>query len=208
MAIFKSSTFGTISGRHGEAVAMESKLTGRNYLRLHRSPSNPRSDKQLIQRGKFAYIQRFMRSFHGVLKITMGGISGKNQGVGIALKNALQGEYPDFTVDYAQLVFSDGRVDQTGSATAEKSGTNSIKIDWESTAFSNSNDTDLVHVILYNETAGQALLLQKIAERKAGTQTLEIPAVWAGGSIYCWMYFSTADGKIKSVSQYVGDVKL
>lgn len=84
MAIFTSSTFGMISGRHGEAVAMNSKLTGRNYLRLHRNPSNPRTDKQVTQRAKFAYVQRVMRSFHGVLKVTMGGIGGINQGTGIA----------------------------------------------------------------------------------------------------------------------------
>lgn len=111
-------------------------------------------------------------------------------------------------MDYSQLIFTEGRVDQTGSATAEKADSNSIKIDWDGTAFSNSNDTDRVNIIFYNETVNQALLMQEIADRKSGTQTLELPAIWAGGNIHCWLYFSPVNEKVKSISQYIGDVSL
>lgn len=57
MASFSSSTFGSISGRHGTAVAAVNK-NGNNVLRLYRKPSNPNSPKQLSQRMKFSVVTK------------------------------------------------------------------------------------------------------------------------------------------------------
>ena len=50
MATFKSLTFGKISGKYGDALATQSKATGKNYLRAASEPTNPRTDKQVAHR--------------------------------------------------------------------------------------------------------------------------------------------------------------
>src|SRR5665647_2482017 len=85
MAQFKSTTFGKISGKYGEALATQSKTTGKNYLRVSSVPSNPRTPKQVEHRGKFGYINRVMRSFYPVLKVTFGGNTGIRQGINLSL---------------------------------------------------------------------------------------------------------------------------
>ncbi len=208
MATFKSTTFGKISGKYGEALATKSKITGKNYLRPVSEPSNPRTPKQVEHRGKFGYINRAMRSFYPVFKITFGGNVGIRFGINIAFMNAIQGEYPDFSLDYTQLLFTDGALYRTNKATAQKSGVSSVKIDWDYSVMAGNNSADLVNLIFFNEDEDQAILEQAIVNREAATVKVELPAIWAGGKIHCWMYFCTPDGVTNSTSQYIEMVQL
>jgi len=49
MSTFRSTTFGMISGRHGNAVAAEMR-NGVNVLKVFNAPFNPKSVKQVAQR--------------------------------------------------------------------------------------------------------------------------------------------------------------
>ena len=62
MAKFNSTTFGTISGRHGSAVAATQK-NGTSYLRVFRAPSDPKTAKQVNQRAKFGFANQAVRPF-------------------------------------------------------------------------------------------------------------------------------------------------
>ena len=57
MAKFSSTTFGPISGRHGTAVAATTK-DGKSYIRVYRAPSNPKTEKQVAHRSKFAFANK------------------------------------------------------------------------------------------------------------------------------------------------------
>ena len=208
MAQFKSTTFGKISGKYGEALATQSKTTGKNYLRVSSVPSNPRTPKQVEHRGKFGYINRVMRSFYPVLKVTFGGNTGIRQGINIAFKNAILGEYPDYSLDYSKLIFTDGALYQTNEVTAQKSGESSVKIDWNYSKMAGNNPLDQVNIICFNKDADQSVLDVAVATRDAVTFTDELPEIWIGGTIYCWIYFSSPDGTINSVSQFIGQVQL
>ncbi len=175
MATFNSTTFGKISGKYGEALATKSKTTGKNYLRPASVPTNPRTPKQVEHRGKFGYINRVMRSFYPVFKITFGGNVGIRFGINIAFKNAIVGEYPDFLLDYSQLQFTDGGLYQTGLVTAGKSADHSIKIDWDYSDMAGNNAEDTLNLIFYNEDTDQAVLKQAVATRDLATVTVELP---------------------------------
>jgi hypothetical protein len=208
MAIFKSTTFGKISGRYGEALATKLKTTGKNYLRVSSVPSNPRTPKQVEHRGKFGYINRAMRSFYPVFKVTFGGNPGIRQGINIAFKTAILGEYPDLTIDYSKLVFTDGLLYKTNDVTVQKSGDNAVKIDWNYSKMVGNNPLDQVNIICFNKDADQSVLDVAVATRDTGTFTDELPEMWAGSTIFCWIYFSSPDGTINSVSQFIGQVEL
>ena len=208
MAQFKSTTFGKISGKYGEALATKSKTTGKNYLRVASEPSNPRTPKQVEHRGKFGYINRVMRSFYPVFKVTFGGNVGIRYGINIGFKNAILGEYPDYSLDYSKLQFTDGALYQTNEAAAQKLGLSAVKIDWDYSKMAGNNPLDLVNIICFNKDTDQAVLDMAVATRDAGTFTVDLPEIWAGGTIFCWMYFSSPDGTIDSVSQFIGEVQL
>jgi len=208
MATFKSTTFGKISGKYGEALATKSKTTGKNYLRVASVPSNPRTPKQVEHRSKFGYINRVMRSFYPVFKITYGGNVGIRFGINIAFKNAILGEYPDFSLDYSQLLFTDGGLYQTNQVSAQKSDNNSIKIVWDYFDMAGNSSGDLANFIFFNEDTDQAVLKQAVVNREAATAIVELPAIWAGGKIHCWMYFCSQDGIANSISQYIDMIQL
>ncbi len=208
MATFKSTTFGKISGKYGEALATKSKTTGKNYLRVASVPTNPRTPKQVEHRGKFGYINRVMRSFYPVFKTTFGGNVGIRKGINIAFKNAILGDFPDYTLDYSQLQFTDGGLYQTGLTIAEKSDPNSVKIDWDYADMAGNNADDLVNLIFYNENTDQAILKQTVVNREETTVTVELPVIWSGGKIHCWMYFTSPNRVMSSISQYIDMIQL
>ena len=76
MATFKSLTFGKISGKYGDALATQSKATGKNYLRVASEPTNPRTDKQVAHRAKFGFINSVLVPFYPVFKENFGGHMG------------------------------------------------------------------------------------------------------------------------------------
>lgn len=208
MAQFKSTTFGKISGKYGEALATKSKTTGKNYLRVASEPSNPRTSKQLAHRSKFGFINRALRSFYPVFKVTFGGNPGIRQGINIAFKNAIIGEYPDYSLDYSLLVFTEGALYQTNQVSVMKSGVSALKIDWNYSRMAGNDPLDQVNIICFNMEADQAILDMDVTVRESGTFTNELPEIWAGGTIYCWIYFTSPNGNINSNSQFIGQVQL
>lgn len=208
MAQFKSTTFGKISGRYGEALATQLKTTGKNYLRVASVPSNPRTNKQVVHRGKFGFINRVMLPFYPVFKITFGGNPGIRTGITYAFKNAIIGEYPDFELDYSQLLFTNGGLYQSGLVTAVKTANTGIKMNWDYSDLAGTNSNDLVNFIFFNQDANQAMITQGDVERNVATATVEMPAIWIGGNIHCWMFFTSPDGKQNSTSQYISNILL
>src|ERR1035437_7474991 len=100
MSLFKSTTFGKISGKHGNAVAALRK-DGLNILKVFRIASNPDTPGQKNQRGKFGFVVRELNCMRSVFTITFNGQYGINRAVSKAMKTALTGEYPDFNIDYS-----------------------------------------------------------------------------------------------------------
>lgn len=208
MAVFKSTTFGKISGRFGDAVATQSKSTGKNYLRVASVPTNPRTDKQVAHRAKFGFINSTLRAFYPIYKTTFGGNVGIRYAINLAFKKAIIGEYPDFAIDYAMLSFSEGALYKTEVITAEKSEEGKIKLDWDATILVGSNADDVVNLIFYNENSNQAMMLSPNVQRSAETTTVDMPGIWKGAIIHCWIYFNTANGVTKSESQYINSVEM
>lgn len=207
MATFKSSTFGKISGKFGEALATQSKATGKNYLRVASIPTNPRTPKQVEHRARFGYINQVLRAFYPIYKATFGGNTGIRYGINIAFANAIQGTNPDFSLDYSQLRFTEGALYQSNNVSATKSGTDSLKVDWDFYEMAGNNASDTVSIIIYNETADQVIMKQAVALREATTATVQLPDVWVGGNMQCWLFFTAPNGTTFSNSQYINAVQ-
>jgi hypothetical protein len=203
MAKFSSSTFGTISGRHGTAVAATTK-DGQSILKIYRAPSNPNTQKQQAQRAKFAMVTRELSSYQNLFKSTFRDTSGRIQATSLALANSVVGDYPNFSIDYSKLQIAAGNLDITARVAIAKSTGSNVKIDWDNTVDgSDSSNEDNVNFVFINTDSKVAILRDYQTIRSAGTATLELPAVWEGVELHCWIYFTSPDGTVSSNSQYI-----
>lgn len=207
MAKFNSTTFGTISGRHGSAVAATTK-DGRSILKVFRAPGNPNTDKQQAQRSKFGFTNSELSCMRNLFKTTFLSPNGMQQGVSLAMKQAVTGEAPDFAIDYSLLTLSVGSVDGAGQLSAVKTTGTKVKLDWNTTIGTNSTEKDGVNVVFFNPADKISVLKQNQALRIAGTTEVELPEIWAGSEIHCWIYFSASTGLLNSLSKYVGTIQL
>ena len=203
MAKFNSTTFGEISGRHGTAVAATTK-DGKTYLRVYRPPSNPNTDKQIAQRSKFGFANKNLSCFRSLFKETFSSNKGMNIGVSYAMKKSIIGESPDFIIDYSKLIFAVGGVNQ-GINTAITVENLSANLSWDFVEAMNSKPTDLVNVIFFNEDTQLSILLKETGFRSDKLVSCELPEIWKGSSVHCWIYFTAKNGSTStnSESQYV-----
>lgn len=202
MSEFISSTFGKISGRHGTAVAINSKSTGKTYLRMHTIPSDPKTEKQLAQRFKFGFVNKEMNCMRNLFKFTFGGNKGVSHGVSLAF-GALTGEYPYFVIDYSKLIIAQGNLNVAGQVSVAKTVGTTFKFDWDTTVGFQGDDNDLVNIVLLNADSKLGILKQPNVVRVLGTTELELPTVWIGQSVHCWIFFTSPDGVSFSNSQYI-----
>jgi len=209
MSEFISLTFGKISGRHGNVVATVSKSTGKTHLRIYNPPSNPRTPKQMAVREKFSMVNKEMRPFRALFKITFGGNDGVRKAISLVFRTAIAGEYKTYKIDYTKLIISEGALNTACTPSATKTAANTIKVEWDYTEdFYGINPNDSVNLIFYNEITKELLFKQSVSLRNIETVDNTMPEVWIGSKIHCYIYFTTADGKTNSISQYISEVQL
>ena len=208
MATFKSTIFGKISGRHGSAVAAELR-NGMNVLKVFTAPFNPKSVKQVEQRTKFKFVIDTLLCMDKLFMITFHGLGEFHHAVSLALKNAVTGTSPDFSIDYTKLVMSEGSIYGTSQVIAAKTTGSSVRIDWVNNLYKTSAlATDNVNLIFFKEAEKEAVLLENCARRAAETVEVELPPEWEGGKVHSWIYFTNADGLHNSLSKYISLIQL
>lgn len=212
MAEFNSSTFGTISGRHGSAVATTTK-SGKSILRVYRKSVDAKTEKQVAHRNKFSFTVASLYSMREVLNFTYKAKGGYNYGFAQAMKNAITGNAPDYEVDYSKLSFTEGNLAAPKGLAVTKTAAGKLKVSWNT---SNINEISIggakanegVSIVLYNETEKESMFYENILERIVGQAEVDYPDYWTGNKVHCWMYFSRPTGNMQSATAYVGNVVL
>lgn len=206
MATFKSTTFGKISGKYGDALATQSKATGKNYLRVASEPTNPRTDKQIAHRAKFGFMNSVLVPFYPVFKENFGGNMGIRYGVSDAYKNAISGVHPDFVLDLSKVKMSEGSLYTVTNTAIEKADTAKFKVDWDTTVLKETDPNSQASFVFFNEDTRQVYTCSDMAALMEGTVTIDMPVIWNEANIHVWLYFVSADGLQKSNSQYIGSL--
>ena len=112
MAMYSKGTNGAFSGKAGSIVG--SNWRGVDYLKSMPKKSNKKgSELQLAQRRKFALAPLYLSPIKDILNIgfkdkQLNKTTGYNAAVKIFLNNAIVGDYPDFAIDFSQIVLSKG----------------------------------------------------------------------------------------------------
>ena len=197
MAKFYSSTFGAISGKHGNAVAVTRK-DGTTYIRIYTKPSNPRTDKQQAHRAKFALSSKALVPFNPIFKETIGITNGISTARSYAFRNAIVGEYPNLSVDYEKLMFSFGALEKLHNASATCND-GVVTINWDFQKMYNCHGDDNVNLVVYNKDSNQAIHIKDVAQRSDKVNKIDVQDSWADSELYFWAYVTSDDNISDSV---------
>lgn len=212
MAEFNSLTFGTISGRHGSAVATTTK-NGKSFLRVFRKSVDSKTDKQVAHRNKFSFTVAFLSPMREIMNETFKSRGGYNYGFALTMKSAITGNAPDFEVDYSKLYFAQGTLVSAKEIVLTNVAAGKLKIAWNTSNINTiikggSKANEGVNVVLYNEKEKESMFLKNITVRGLAEAEMECPDYWEGAKIHAWIYFSRPDGNMHSISAYAGNTVL
>ena len=211
MGTIKKGILGGFSGKVGTVVGGSWK--GISYMRsLPQKVKNPRTEGQVSQRTKFALTLGYLKPMTALLrtgwKLYANKQSPFNAAMSYALANAVSGAYPDYEIDPSKVLVSRGALAPASNAAANDIG-GSIEFVWDdNSGISSAKQTDKALIVVVNPVKGEAVTDSAGEERTTGTQTLAIPADWAGDEVQAYLGFVSEDGKEIANSVYLGAIAL
>jgi hypothetical protein len=175
------------------------------------SVNNPRTPAQLAHRAKFSAVIQFLKPLTSFLRIGFKSqaieMSGFNAAMSYNLKNAVEGTYPDYTVDFTAVKLTSGNLPGALNAGVTSTVSGEVAFTWDDNS---SEDEaladDKAMLVVYNPAKGLCVPVIGGNTRASGTQVVTVPNLFAGDQVQCYLSFSNATGSICSDSQYVGAV--
>jgi len=209
MGLYVKGANGAFYGKVGSVVG--SNWRSINYLRSLPKPSSKKAtEKQIAHRAKFAMVLRFLAPMRQLINIGQGDKSrqkstGFNQ-VTNEVMALVQGQYPDFTIPYKDVVFASGLM----SNVKPKIG-KTMDGDWEMTWVHDENlqgtlPDDILSIILYDASRNDYYVFQG-GLREAQSYTFNSAAL-GSGEFHIWYMFTSADGLSSTSSNYYGTILL
>jgi len=209
MAKLKESVVGVLVGKIGQVVG--STWKGISVLRvLPAKIANPKTDKQLTQRQKWAVTMHFLQPLSQFLELGFRsyavGMTGINAAMQYNIKNALTGSWPNIAIDYPNALVAKGNLAGALNAVASSTVAGTVKFDWDDNSGEiGASSTDKTLLVIYNPSQNQAVTVNELAERADGTQTVTVPDSFSGDLVQCYMAFIAEDGTVSN-SAFAGAV--
>ena len=215
MGTYNPGVFGTFNGKVGSVVA--SKWKGIKVVKNYpEKSSKPKSEPQLSQTSQFGLVGSFLKKAAGLISVGYQGVSGAVTPWNIALKyhleEAITGTYPNFQLNYemVRLSLEDSAMDWAPDAKAIAVAGMMVKVSWklDANASKSTQPTDKAYIFLYNPAKKKSVSVTGNMLRSALSRDLPMPSYFTGDVLYSWLFFTSADGKIVSETQYLGSVTI
>ena len=210
MGTIKQGILGGFSGNVGNVVGGTWK--GIDYMRiLPTRVSNPQTDAQLTQRMKFSVTMKFLQPVSQFLKIGFKNYAVKMTAVNAAFSynfhTALQGAYPNLTINYAKALLAHGNLAPAMNPVASSAVANTVTFAWDNNSTEiGASPLDKTLIVIYDATKNQAVYIDGLSDRAAGTQTVTVPDSFSADTVQCYLAFISIDGQLVSDSQFAGAV--
>lgn len=211
MAKFINGANGTFSGKVGSVIG--SSWRSIHYLRgLSKKRTKPFSEAQLAQQQRFGLMGEFLLPLKGLIEIGFANADASratlfNLVMRENLTGAITGDYPEFEIDFAKVVLSQGSLlPPRGVSMAAAEG--QVTISWNPAlnAFSGHAD-DIAYLLVYNVEQGLFATTEVAVERSAGQAEVLVDDDFTGQTGHGWLFFSSRDGKQVSRTAYAGEVR-
>ena len=210
MGTIKQGILGGFSGKVASVIGGSWK--GISYMRgIALSVSNPRSDAQISQRQKWAVTMHFLQPLTEVLRDGMRKYAIKMTAFNAAfknvIKNAIQGTYPNYTIDYPNALIAEGKLAGALNQVAASTVAGTVLFTWDDNSDEgNADATDTNVLVIYNAEKNQGVYFAGLGERADGTQSVTVPNSFSGDLVHCYIYFNSLDRSEVSNSRYAGAV--
>lgn len=219
MARIKNGINTPLSGKIGNLVACQWK--GIPYLRSRPSRVNhPDSVKQLAHRMKFSIVMKFLSPFKDFLKFSFAPYANEKTGFNVAvsenMKTAIQGEYPELSINYSEVVLSKGDLSKPSDAMIEAEGEDAVRISWTNSEEAKSdNDTDRAIVLFYNPDNRELIYYIGVAKRSDSMAIISLPYDFQSCQLECYLIFIAQEAMLSKLSEntisdsfYLGQIGL
>lgn len=207
MGTIKKGIIGGFSGRVGPVIG--SSWNGKPYMKGRPATvANPRSEKQLDHRGKFTAAIRFLRPMNAFLRAGFVEMAvdktAFNAAMSYTYNHVVKGIYPDYEIDYPRVLVSQGSLAGAWNPAVEASG-GQVHFSWQNNADNMEvMDSDKALLLVYNARQQKAIAVVGGHTRDSGSQWVNLPDVFMGDTLHCYMAFQNSDGTAASNSQYLG----
>ena len=135
-------------------------------------------------------------------------MSASNAALQYNAKNAVMGVAPNYSIDYAKLMYSKGTTVAPDFGTVEAIAGGKVDIGWEmpvNTSFALS--TDMAYFMAYCAQADRYAIVEAAVPRSALTYQMKLPQIFVGKEAHVYMSFVSVLGKPGN-SVYLGVVEV
>lgn len=212
MGTIKQGVFGGFSGGVGTVIGGTWK--GISYMRIIPAKiSNPRTERQKDQRLKFALTMKFLKPISQFLKIGFKNyavsMTGINAAMAYNIHNAVEGLYPEYSINYANVLVSCGILAPAFNSEVQSVSAGTVQFSWDdNSAELSASRLDKTMLMVYNVLKGQAVCVIDKGVRSDLSQIVTVPKSFFGDQVHCYIGFISEDDMEVSNSNYVGVVTI
>jgi hypothetical protein len=202
---------GGFSGTLGPAVG--SSWKGIQVIRSRPPRKRGRStDEQLKQMKRMELVSKFLAPLTDLLNKTYDSVTSRmscfNKALSYNIRNAIDGEYPEFRISYPRVILGNGDLLNPELLSSHSAGKGQLNLIWKD----NSNEgsargTDQAFAAAYCPETGEWVTWYDGPLRNAGSSILDITEC-SGKAVHAYIGFLSAGGKFVSTSQYAGLVNI
>ena len=212
MGTITKGILGGFSGKVGTVIGASWK--GIDYMRsIATSVSNPRTPAQMEHRARFATVVQLLKPLTAFLRICFKSkaikMSAFNAAVAANFKNAITGIYPDFIIDFPQVMVSQGNLPGALNPATTSATAGEVEFTWENNSWeTDASADDQAVLVVYNPIKKAAVSVEGGITRALGAQSVTLPISFAGDEVQCYIAFTNANKSVISNSQYVNGISV
>jgi hypothetical protein len=214
MGTFVKGVLGGFKGKVGSVIG--TKWKGLSVMRSKAAPRSKgsASEKQLEQQARFAFSMNFLLPLGTLLnqtfdRHTKGGMTGFNKAFAYNIVQAISGVSPNFQINFGAIQLSRGMVPMVITPASSSPAAGQLVFTWKDFPnSSNSNSrlsSDSIYVAAYNPDLNHWVYVLDIAQRSAGTATVDVTG-FSGKILHTYLGIISSDGNTTSNSAYLGAV--
>lgn len=210
MGKLKNGIFGSITGKVGNLVIYKSK--GQDIVRTIGRSGKPFSKKQQANHQRMRVVNDFLGGLNRFIDIgfelEVAGTTSNayNGAVAYNFKHALQGEFPEISVDYSKALLSKGDLPAALNTTIVKTA-DGIEVTWESPeALSANREEDQVMLLVYLPEEKNSVCKLSNVLRPAGKDSIPLHESILNQQLEVYISFRSDDRKAISDSVYCGSL--
>ena len=211
MGTIKQGVLGGFSGKVGTVIGASWKGTA--YMRGQATHvKNPRTPKQIEQRMKMEFARNFLQQAAEFINIGFKDVAKRQSPLNYAasqmMRNAIYGDYPDYSPIYSELKWSHGLLTPPVVETVY-ANYDGIDFLWQDNSGSgNAKADDISMVVVCNAEKKEVMYFMNGFTRSTHSTHCEFPNEWVGDHIHVYITMRSTDGKLISNSHYCGEFLL